>query len=147
MAMLSGMKNHDPFVKQTLPTVQKLRAHNVRPTRQRVQIGCLLFHGGNKHVSPDQLVLMLKEFGIHMSLGTIYNTLRQFCDAGLLNEVAGMGDRLVYDTNLTSHHHFMDVDTGELIDIDAETIQLNDVPTPPQGFHFEGVDVTIRIKR
>ena len=112
-----------------------------------MQIGCLLFHGADIHVSPDQLVSMLESHDIQMSLGTVYNTLRQFADAGLIKEVAGMGDRLVYDTNLSSHHHFVDVDTGELIDIDAANMQLNDLPHPPKGFILDGVDITIRIRR
>lgn len=147
MAMLTSMNASDLFTTFTVPTVRKLRAHNVRPTRQRVQIGCLLFHGADIHVSPDQLVSMLESHDIQMSLGTVYNTLRQFADAGLIKEVAGMGDRLVYDTNLSSHHHFVDVDTGELIDIDAANMQLNDLPHPPKGFILDGVDITIRIRR
>lgn len=147
MAMLRPMIRDDLFARHTVPTVQKLRSHDVRPTRQRVQIGCLLFHGADKHVSPDQLVTMLQEHEIYMSLGTVYNTLRQFSEAGLITEVAGMGDRLVYDTNLSSHHHFLDVDTGELIDIDADNLQLNGLPHLPGGFSLDGVDITIRIKR
>ena len=106
--MLTDMDSQDLFTSFTLPTVRKLRAHNVRPTRQRVQIGCLLFQGANIHISPDQLVSMLQSHNVQMSLGTVYNTLRQFAEAGLIKEVGGMGDRLIYDTNLSSHHHFLD---------------------------------------
>ena len=119
----------------------------MRPTRQRMQIGCLLFDGTDKHFSPDQVASSIEAQGIHMSLGTIYNTLRQFADAGLIKELQGVGDRLVYDTNLSSHHHFLDVETGALTDIDSSDLRVHDLPDLPNGFALDAVDVTIRIRK
>ena len=128
-------------------TTQLLRQKGMRPTRQRVQIGCLLFDGSNKHVSPDQVAQLIEAQNIHMSLGTIYNTLRQFAESGLLREVNGLGDKLIYDTNLSSHHHFMDVETGALIDINSSEIGVDNLPDLPDGFALDGVDVMIKIRK
>ena len=92
----------------------RLRRHGLRPTRQRVRLASLLLDGQNRHVRPDDIYEQLKSGPAKLSRGTVYNTLRQFCNAGLLSEVNGIGDTLVYDTNLHEHHHFLNVETGEL---------------------------------
>ena len=125
----------------------RLRQHGMRPTRQRVRLASLLLESGDQHISPDKLYEQINQGGEPIAIGTVYNTLRQFCEAGLIREVQGAGDRFVYDTNLRDHHHFMDVETGELIDIDEQTISLDTLPAVPDGFTLEAVDVTIRIRK
>ena len=126
--------------------IETLREKGLRPTRQRIMIAKMIFSGKNRHVSPEMLADEIAEAGGHIALGTIYNTLRQFSDAGLLTQLSGLGDRLVYDTNLSFHHHFLDVDTGELTDVPAGQIAISGMPHMPDGFSLDAVDVTIRIK-
>ena len=125
----------------------RLRRHGLRPTRQRVRMANLLLDGQNRHVRPDDIYDQLKSGPEKLSRGTVYNTLRQFCDAGLLCEVHGVGDTLVYDTNLHDHHHFLNVETGELTDINPETVQIKQLPELPKGYAMDAVELTIRVRK
>ena len=125
----------------------RLRRHGLRPTRQRVRLASLLLDGQNRHVSPDDIFDQLKSGSEKLSRGTVYNTLRQFCDAGLLNEVHGVGDTLVYDTNLREHHHFLNSETGELMDIQHDKVQIKQLPDLPEGYAMDAVELTIRIRK
>ena len=125
----------------------KLRHHGLRPTRQRIRLASLLLDGRDRHVSPDEIYEQLKAGRDRLSRGTVYNTLRQFCDAGLLSEVHNAGDTLVYDTNITEHHHFLNVDTGELTDIHTGSVQVGRLPDLPDGYVLDAVELTIRIRK
>ena len=126
---------------------KRLRRHGLRPTRQRIRLASQLLDGQDRHVSPDDVYDQLKSGPDKLSRGTVYNTLRQFCDAGLLSEVHGAGDTLIYDTNLHDHHHFLNVDTGELTDIDTGSVQLGRLPALPDGYVLDAVELTIRIRK
>ena len=126
---------------------KRLRRCGLRPTRQRIRLASQLLDGKDRHVSPDDVYEQLKSGPDKLSRGTVYNTLRQFCDAGLLNEVHGAGDTLVYDTNLHDHNHFLNVDTGELTDIDTGSVQLERLPALPDGYVLDAVELTIRIRK
>lgn len=139
--------SHADTVKSSDDVIQMLRQHGLRPTRQRVDIARLLLCGGNRHVSPDSIYEELKAGCGRVAIGTVYNTLRQFCDAGLLKELHGVGDRLVYDTNTSHHHHFLDTDTGQLVDIDSRDMRVQNLPDLPSGYDLDAVEVTIRISR
>lgn len=125
----------------------RLRRHGLRPTRQRVRLASLLLDGQNRHVRPDDIYEQLKSGPAKLSRGTVYNTLRQFCNAGLLSEVNGVGDTLVYDTNLQEHHHFLNVETGELSDIQHDKVQIRQLPELPEGYAMDAVELTIRIRK
>lgn len=125
----------------------RLRQHGLRPTRQRVRLAGLLLDGQNRHVRPDDIYEQLKSGPAKLSRGTVYNTLRQFCNAGLLSEVNGVGDSLVYDTNLHEHHHFLNVETGELSDIQHDKVQIRHMPELPEGYAMDAVELTIRIRK
>ena len=125
----------------------RLRQHGLRPTRQRVRLASLLLDGQDRHVRPDEFYEQLKTGPERLSRGTVYNTLRQFCNAGLLSEVHGVGDTLVYDTNLQEHHHFLNVDTGELTDIQHDMLQIRKLPNIPEGFKMDVIELTIRIRK
>ena len=131
----------------TKQIVARLRRHGLRPTRQRIRMASLLLDGQDRHVSPEDVYEKLKCGPDKLSRGTVYNTLRQFCDAGLLSEVHGAGDTLVYDTNLHEHHHFLNVDTGELTDIDTGSVHMAQLPTLPDGYVLDAVELTIRIRK
>ncbi|EJW20997.1 30S ribosomal protein S16 [alpha proteobacterium IMCC14465] len=125
---------------------EKLRDVGLRATRQRLDIGHLLFSGNDRHVTAESLHDEAVAAGMKISLATIYNALNQFTDVGLLREVLVDPSRTYFDTNTSSHHHFFNVDDGYLTDIPHDEINVSCLPTLPAGQEIEGVDVLIRIK-
>ncbi len=125
----------------------RLRAAGLRPTRQRLELGDLLFGKGDHHITAESLHAKALKAGVKVSLATVYNTLHQFTDAGLLREVVVDAARSYFDTNVSEHQHFYSEDDGILIDIPSQAITLSGMPTPPDGSAIERVDVVIRIKR
>lgn len=125
--------------------VEKLKAAGLRPTRQRVLLGCLLWKGCDRHVTAEQLHTEAKVADMPVSMATVYNTLHQFVDAGLLKEVVVSGGRSYFDTNILPHHHYLYEESGVLEDIPAERIALPDIPLPSGG-QITSVDVIIRVR-
>ena len=125
----------------------KLREAGLKPTRQRVALASLLFTGPHRHVSCEGLYEEAQGAGADLSLATVYNTLNQFCAAGLMREVHLDGERAWFDTNTDTHHHFYVEETGALMDIPADRISIGNLPSPPRGFAVEGVDVVVRLAR
>lgn len=125
--------------------VETLRESGLRPTRQRLALAKLLLDGGDKHVTAEQLYTLARSADAKVSLATVYNTLHQFKDAGLLREVVVEPGRSFFDTNVDDHHHFFDADTGELIDIPVSHVSVSNLPAPPQGKSVQRVDVVVRI--
>jgi len=123
-----------------------LRAHGVKPTPQRVEVGMLLL-AGPCHVSADQLLQSLRRSGSRISKATVYNTLNVLSRAGIIREVAVHPSRLVYDSTTTGHHHFLNEDTGELVDIDPADVELRRLPRLPAGTQATSVEVIIRVRR
>ena len=109
-----------------------LRQRGMRPTRQRVAIARLLFDGVDRHVTAESLAEQIRDLGIKLSLATVYNTLHQFTDVGLLKKVRGLSDVTWFDTNVDSHHHFFDTESGALTDIPAEAITISTLPKTPR---------------
>jgi Fur family transcriptional regulator, iron response regulator len=127
--------------------IARLRAVGLRPTRQRVALAGLLFRQGDRHVSAESLHDEATKAGFEVSLATVYNTLHQFTEAGLLQQVVVDAGRSYFDTNIGDHQHFYYADEGELIDIPGAAIAIAGVPAPPKGTAVERVDVIVRIKR
>jgi Fur family iron response transcriptional regulator len=125
---------------------QRLRSVGLRPTRQRVALATLL-GDTHRHITAESLHAEAQKAGVAVVLATVYNTLHQFTQAGLLREVAVDSQRSYFDTNTGAHHHFFCEDDGSLIDIPGETIQVARVPPPPKGMAVDRVDVVIRVKR
>ena len=125
----------------------KLRQARLRPTRQRIALGWLLFGHGNRHLTAEMLFEEARAARLPVSLATVYNTLHQFTAAGLLREVAVEGARAYFDTNPTPHHHFLVEETGALVDIDDCDLVMGPLPTPPAGCEIAGVDVVVRVRR
>jgi Fur family iron response transcriptional regulator len=127
-------------------TVTRLMKHaGLRPTRQRLSLASLLFSKHDRHVTAEQLHLEAQAASIKVSLATIYNTLNQFTEAGLLREVVIEPGRSYFDTNTTDHHHFYCEGDGHLEDIPGDQVNLISLPTPPEGMSIERVEVIIRI--
>jgi Fur family iron response transcriptional regulator len=129
------------------PYTEKLRKANLRPTRQRLALAELLFARGDRHVTAESLHEEAVRAGVPVSLATIYNTMHQFTQSGLLREVTVDGSRIYFDTNIGNHHHFYCEDDGSLMDIDGDAIEVAGVPRPPSGSEVDRVDVIVRLKR
>jgi len=127
--------------------VDTLRDSGLRPTRQRVALARLLFTGDDRHVTAEGLHSEAERAGVRVSLATIYNTLHQFTEMGLLSEVVVEAGRSYFDTNTAGHHHFFDVDTGRLVDIPDEHITISGLPAAPDGSVVERVDVVVRVRQ
>jgi Fur family iron response transcriptional regulator len=122
-----------------------LRRVGLRPTRQRVALGALLFGSGDRHVSAEILHAEATAAGEQVSLATVYNTLHQFTQAGLLRELAIEGSKAYFDTNTSNHNHFFLEERGELIDIAGDTIRVDGLPEPPDGMRVSHIDVVVRL--
>lgn len=125
---------------------EMLRTAGLRPTRQRVALGWLLFGKGNRHVTAEMLHEEAIKARVPVSLATIYNALHQFTEAGFLREVAVEGARAYFDTNTGNHYHFYVEGEGRLVDVENWHVQPSQLPTPPEGMEIVGVDVVMRLR-
>jgi Fur family iron response transcriptional regulator len=123
----------------------RLVSHGVLPTAQRVEVGLLLFARA-QHLSADQIIAGLRASGSRVSKATVYNTLKLFCERGLARTVEVDPTRQFYDSSIDAHHHFFNVDTGELTDIPVDAVTLKVAATLPAGTQQMGVDVVIRVR-
>jgi Fur family transcriptional regulator, iron response regulator len=126
---------------------EKLRQAGLRPTRQRLALAEILFHAGDRHVSAESLHGEALAARVPVSLATVYNTLNQFTEAGLLREVAIEGDRSYFDTNTSNHFHYFLEDEDRLQDIGIEDIEVRGLPPLPPGTAVDRIDVIVRLKR
>ncbi len=127
--------------------MERLRAAGLRPTRQRVALARLLLGNGNRHVTAEQLHGEALAAAIPVSLATIYNTLHQFIDCGILRELVVEPGYSYFDTNLEDHHHFYCESTGLLQDIPGEMVMVARLPEPPAGAEISRVEVIVRIRQ
>ncbi|PSC03889.1 transcriptional repressor [Alsobacter soli] len=125
----------------------KLRQAGLRPTRQRVGLGWLLFSKGDRHLTAEQLYEEATKARVPVSLATIYNTLHQFTEAGLLREVAVEGAKTYFDTNVSNHHHFFVEGENTLHDIEGDQVKVASLPEPPEGMEIARVDVIVRLRK
>ena len=125
---------------------RRLRASGLRATRPRLQLGRLLFRNGHRHITAEQLYDESLAAGLRVSLATIYNTLNQFSEAGLLRRVVINTSQTYYDTNMGNHYHFYVPRTQELIDIDASKVKVQGLPKIPAGQRIASVDVMVRLE-
>ena len=120
----------------------------MRPTRQRVTLAALLVGDGeHRHVTAESLFEAARDQGEAVSLATVYNTLRAFCDVGLMQEVTVDGSRSYFDTNTHDHPHFFWEDDGRLTDAPSDQLEISRLPNAPDGAEIASVDVVIRLRR
>ncbi|MES2916246.1 MAG: Fur family transcriptional regulator [Pseudomonadota bacterium] len=125
-----------------------LKAGGLRPTRQRLALAELLVGDGmNRHVTAESLYALSADAGEKVSLATVYNTLRAFCEAGLVNEVVVDGSKSYFDTRTDDHPHFYWEDSHSLTDASAEELVIASLPQAPEGMAVSRVDVVIRLRR
>ncbi|GHG84308.1 iron response transcriptional regulator IrrA [Pseudodonghicola xiamenensis] len=125
-----------------------LSGAGLRPTRQRLALAELLIGDGqHRHVTAESLFEAAKAKGAAVSLATVYNTLRAFCEAGVLHEITVDGSKSYFDTNTHDHPHFYWEDEGRLSDAPADQLQINCLPEIPDGAEIAAVEVVIRLRR
>ncbi len=124
-----------------------LRSSGLRPTRQRMALGELLFGQGHRHATAEMLHQEVVAAGEQVSLATVYNTLHQFKQAGLLRELAIESSKAYFDTNTSNHNHFFFEHEGRLVDIPQDTIRVDGLPEVPEGMVIAHIDVVIRLAR
>ena len=128
-------------------SIDWLNSANVRPTRQRLALAHLLVGDGqNRHVCAESLHAAASTQELSVSLATVYNTLRVFCDAGLMHEIRVDGHTSYFDTRTDDHPHFYWEDTGDLTDAPKESVQFETLPRAPEGYEVARVDVVVRLK-
>jgi len=127
---------------------RKLQTAGLRPTRQRVALAELLFAKGDRHLAAEDLHGEAVVSGVAVSLATVYNTLHQFTDAGMLRILSVEGSRTYFDTNTSDHHHFYMEEDGEVVDVPVSTqLKVENLPEPPEGMEVANIDVVIRLRR
>jgi Fur family iron response transcriptional regulator len=124
-----------------------LRVAGLRPTRQRVALAELLYSHGNRHISAELLHEEAEAAHVPVSLATVYNTLHQFTQVGLLREVAVEGTKTYFDTNTDDHHHFFIEGDNQVIDIPGSGVSMARLPEAPEGMEIVRVDVVVRLRR
>ena len=126
---------------------QWLAGAGLRPTRQRVALAALLVGDGeDRHVTAESLYAASCGSDEKVSLATVYNTLRAFCDAGLMREITVDGSKSYFDTNTSNHPHFFWEDSAALTDAPAEQLEIARLPAAPEGAEIAKVDVVIRLR-
>jgi Fur family iron response transcriptional regulator len=138
-ATLTGCPWHD--VKTMLRDV------GLRPTRQRMALGWILFAKGDRHITAEMLYEEANKAKVPVSLATVYNTLHQFTDVGLLRQVAVDGSKTYFDTNVTEHHHFFVEGENDLLDIPHTDVVVGKTPSPPEGYEVARIDVVVRLRK
>jgi Fur family transcriptional regulator, iron response regulator len=123
-----------------------LRSAGMRPTRQRIALVDLLFAKGDRHLTVEELHEEAALAGFDVSLATVYNTLHQFTQAGLVRVLAVEGSRTYFDTNVSDHHHFFVEGRNEVLDIPVSNIVIDNLPEPPEGMEISHIDVVIRLR-
>jgi Fur family transcriptional regulator, iron response regulator len=133
----------DPVTRDNLAEV--LRRHEINPTHQRIEIAHALFSRG-EHLSADQIMAIVNDRHLETSKATVYNTLNLFLGKGLIREVIVDPNKVFYDPNTQPHHHLYNVDSGELTDIDADSMSVSGLPRLPEGMVAEGVEIIVRVR-
>ena len=140
--------NHEPQTGRLdrRAVAERLQSLNIQPTQQRLEIAQLLL-AHPQHMSAEQVLAAVNTKGNVVSKATVYNTLGLFAAKGLVHEVIVDPNRVFYDSNIDPHHHFYNVDTGELTDIQAGEVGINNLPQLPPGTEPDSVEVIIRVRR
>jgi Fur family transcriptional regulator, iron response regulator len=123
----------------------KLRAHGINPTHQRIEIAHALF-SRCEHLSADQVMAIVNERHSETSKATVYNTLNLFLEKKLIREVIVDPNKVFYDPNTSAHYHIYDIESGKLTDIDAADVRVSGLPPLPAGMVTEGMDIVIRVR-
>lgn len=122
---LDDESNRSEFGRKAAPS-------GLRPTRQRVALADLIFAKGDRHLTVEELHEEAVMAGVPVSLATVYNTLHQFTEAGMIRVLAVESAKTYFDTNVSDHHHFFVEGQNEVLDIPVSNIQIDNLPEPPE---------------
>lgn len=125
---------------------ERVRGAGLRPTRQRVALAELLFAQGDRHLTAEQLHEEAQAAGVPVSLATVYNSLHQFTEVGLLRILAVEGSKTYFDTNTSDHHHFFIEGENRVFDIPEAPVRITNLPAPPEGMEIVNVDIVVRLR-
>ena len=139
--------NHETLPCSTRLAGDRLRAVGLRPTRQRIALAGLLFAKGDRHLTAEELHEEAVGAGFPVSLATVYNTLHQFTDAGMLRVLAIESSKTYFDTNTSDHQHFFVEGENEVMDIPDSSLSINGLPEMPEGMEIAHIDVIVRLRR
>jgi Fur family iron response transcriptional regulator len=128
------------------PVAERLRACGIHPTAQRLRIAALLL-GVPQHLTADQLLERLRLEGTRVSKATVYNTLNLFAARGVVRQLTVDGDRAWFDSNTEPHYHFKDLESGALTDLPTTAVRFEQLPPPPPGTEYAGIELFIRLRR
>lgn len=134
-----------PCVSRDLGT--KLRDAGLRPTRQRMELAKLLFGKGDRHTTADMLYEEAMRVEIPVSLATVYNTLQQFTNAGLLRRLATDTPKAWFDTNVSEHHHLLMEEDDCIVDVPSGYLSIDHLPPLPEGMEIARIEVVLRLRR
>jgi len=128
--------------------IEKLRTSGLRPTKQRIEICKLLFDRKKTfHFTINDLSKILKKkISKKISLATIYNTIHSFKKKGYLKEISVNKDKSYFDTNTSYHHHFLDINTNELIDLKKEHVDKIRIKKNLPGKKINSIEVLVKIE-
>ena len=145
--IIRAMSTPAPVLAETTARARQiLEQRGIRPTSQRLKVAEILLTSP-RHLTAEQILATLRQSAGHVSKATVYNTLNLFVEQGLAREIHADPERCVYDSTMAPHHHFQNVDTGEMIDIRPEDLSFDRLPPLPPGTEIESVDVVIRVRR
>jgi len=123
-----------------------LRSKSLKLTKQRLLVASYLFDGHNKHITAEELFKKLNKSKSNISLATIYNTLHEFYKNKLINKLSINSDKIYFDTNMSSHHHFYNKEDETLIDF-SNNLKINGLPNPPKGKKIEKIEILVHLKK
>jgi len=133
----------EPMTREAV--AQRLRACDITPTHQRIEIAHVLFER-REHLTADRILALVNARYAETSKATVYNTLKLFLEKKLIRELIVEPNKVVYDPNTAPHHHLYDVATGRLTDVPVEDVRVVGLPPLPPGTVAEGVDIIIRTR-
>lgn len=139
------MENLTPQIPEKSKVVNLLKDAGITPTQQRIEIAQILY-AQPQHLSAEQVLSQVNSDQALVSKATVYNTLGLFASKGLIREVIVDPSKVFYDSNTKPHHHFFNIDTGMLKDIDSDVVQIEHLPDLPEGTIADGVDIIIRLR-
>ncbi|MFL6549846.1 MAG: Fur family transcriptional regulator [Povalibacter sp.] len=126
--------------------IGQLQSCGLKPTDQRLRVAEILMKAPT-HMTAEQILAAVREGGERVSKATVYNTLKVLADTGLVRQIHLDPERSVYDSTRTPHHHFHNLETGELQDIRPEEIEFSRFPSLPEGMEAEAVEVVVRLRK
>ena len=126
---------------------EKLRSAGLRTTKQRLKICEVLFNRKETfHFNVEDLKKILKKkLDTNISLATVYNTINAFKSKGYIKEISLNTDKTYFDTNVTSHHHFYNESTGELIDFHDKDVEEIKLKKNLPGKKIKSIEVLVKI--